>query len=217
LRKSPIVDIERCGDAAQKPPRDRGSDCLPGPVARLHPLQGGTDESTAVGLAGNRVPECPPYAAGQGGSPVTGVDVRAAGELRMPMAASPASVGLAWSLVEQRLLTWGLGEDARYDAHLILAELIANAVAVTPAAGCITVHCRRDDAGIVLGIGDPSPDIPRNPPPVTELEPGDLDLRAEHFDDNGGWGLTIVTALAAACGVTPLPSGGKIVWARLRP
>lgn len=149
--------------------------------------------------------------------PVAGTNAQAPVELRMPMAASPASVGLAWSLVEQRLLTWGLGADARYDAHLILAELIANAIAVTPAAGCVTVYCRRDGAGVVLGVADPDSGIPRNPPPVVELEPGDLDLCPEHFDDNGGWGLTIVAALAAACGVTPLPSGGKIVWARLRP
>lgn len=137
-------------------------------------------------------------------------------EARMPMAASPASVGLAWSLPEQRLRTWGLGEDARYDAHLILAELMSNALAVTPPTGRIVAHCRRDATGIVLGVGDADPTVPRNPPPAIELRPEDLDLSPEHFDDNGGWGLTIVTALAAACGVTPLPSGGKIVWARLR-
>jgi Histidine kinase-like ATPase domain len=148
---------------------------------------------------------------------VTAVEAKTVNDLRMPMAASPASVGLAWSLVEQRLLTWGLGEGARYDAHLILAELIANAIAVTPAAGYITVHCRHDSAGVVLGVGDPCSDIPRNPPPVTELDPDDLDLSEEHFDDNGGWGLTIVTTLAAACGVTPLPTGGKIIWAKLKP
>ena len=149
-------------------------------------------------------------------SAVAGTNAQDPAALRMPIAASPASVGLVWSLVEQRLLTWGLGEDARYDAHLILAELMTNAIAVTSAAGNITVHCRRDGAGVVLGVADLDPGIPRNPPPVVELEPDDLDLRPEHFDDNGGWGLAIVATLAAACGVTPLPSGGKIVWARLR-
>ncbi|MBA9008007.1 MULTISPECIES: ATP-binding protein [Thermomonospora] len=149
------------------------------------------------------------------GGPVTVVEA-GADELRMPMAASPASVGLAWSLVEQRLLRWGLGEDARYDARLILAELMANAIAVTPPAGCVTVYCRRDGDGIVLGIADGNPVVPRQPPPVAEVRPEDLDLRPEHFDDNGGWGLTIVTALAAACGVTRLRDGGKVVWARLR-
>lgn len=150
-------------------------------------------------------------------SGAAGTDAETPVEVRMPMAASPASVGLAWSLVEQRLLRWGLGEDGRYDAHLILAELMANAIAVTPTTERVTVHLRRDVAGIVLGVGDLDPGIPRNPPPVTELQPDDLDLRPEHFDDNGGFGLTIVTALAAAYGVTPLPSGGKVVWARLSP
>ena len=138
------------------------------------------------------------------------------GELRMAMAASRACVGLAWGMVERRLGAWGLDEDARYDAHLILAELVANAVAATPVGGSITLHCRRDVDGVVLGIGDPSPGLPRNPPPVVELEPEDLDLSEEGFDDNGGWGLTLVAALSADCGVTPLGSGGKVVWARLR-
>ncbi|NDU73567.1 hypothetical protein GWI34_13090 [Actinomadura sp. DSM 109109] len=144
-----------------------------------------------------------------------GAEPKAPTEVWMPMAASPASVGLAWSLLEQRLLTWGLGEDACYDAHLILAELMSNAIAVTPAARRIAVYCHRDVAGIVLGVEDPNPEVPRKPHPRVELQPEDLDLRPEHFDDNGGWGLTIVSALAAACGVTPTPSG-KIVWARLR-
>ncbi|GAA2733436.1 ATP-binding protein [Actinocorallia aurantiaca] len=142
--------------------------------------------------------------------------LKASGELRMGMAASPASAGLAWTLVGQRLLSWGLGEDARYDAHLILAELVANAVAVTPVGGSITLHCRRDADGVVLGIADSCPGLPRDPPPVVELELEDLDLSEESFDDNGGWGLTLVAALSADCGVTPLDSGGKVVWARLR-
>lgn len=132
------------------------------------------------------------------------------------MAASAASAGLAWTLVEQRLRVWGLGEDARYDAHLILAELVANAVAVTPAGERVVLHCRRDADGVVIGVADPCPGLPRRPPPVVELEPEDLDLSEEAFDDNGGWGLTLVAALSADCGVVPLASGGKVVWARLR-
>ncbi|GAA0957348.1 ATP-binding protein [Actinocorallia libanotica] len=137
-------------------------------------------------------------------------------ELRLPMAASKASAGLAWTLVEPRLARWGLGEDARYDAHLILAELVANAVAVTPVGGGITVYCRRDAGGAVLGVADPCAGLPRHPSPVVEMEPEELDAGEEGFDDNGGWGLTLVAALSADCGVTPLDSGGKVVWARLQ-
>ncbi|WP_116022124.1 ATP-binding protein [Thermomonospora umbrina] len=144
------------------------------------------------------------------------MEAKAVEELRMPMAASPASVGLAWSLVEQRLLTWGFSVGARQDARQVLAEIMASAVAVTPTGAYVTLHCRRDAGGVVVGVGDRNTDVPRDPPPVVVLQPGDLDLRPEHFDDNGGWGLTIVKALAAGCGVTPLAGGGKIVWARLR-
>ena len=139
------------------------------------------------------------------------------GGWRLPMAASPASAGLAWSLVEQRLITWGVGEDVRYDAHLVLAELVANAVSVTPADGRITVGCDREAGGIVIGVADPCPRLLRAPAPLVELRPEDLDLREENFDLNGGWGLGIVGALSAAWGADPLPDGrGKVVWARLR-
>ncbi|RAY15581.1 hypothetical protein DPM19_07245 [Actinomadura craniellae] len=131
------------------------------------------------------------------------------------MLASPASAGLAWSLIEQRLITWGFSESSRYDARLILFELVANAVTASTITGHITIHCKREEHGIVLGVADSSPVLPRHPAPVTELHPDDLDLSEANFDNNGGRGLVIVTSLAAACGVTPLPSGEKIVWARL--
>lgn len=133
------------------------------------------------------------------------------------MAASPAAVGLAWSLIEQRLIRWGIPADTGYDVHLVLAELVANAVAATPAGESITVHCSYDRCGVLIGVTDPSPEIPRNPPPVVELRPEDLDLDEERLDDNGGMGLTIVKALSADCGVSPLATGGKTVWSRLLP
>ncbi|RAY10640.1 hypothetical protein DPM19_34330 [Actinomadura craniellae] len=140
----------------------------------------------------------------------------ASSNLRLPMAASTASAGLAWSLVEQRLICWGLSEPARYDARLVLSELVANAVAVTPVTECIIVYCHRDRIGVAIGVADPCSDVPCAPGPVVELKLEDLDLSEENFDVNGGWGLTLVTALSAECGVTPLPSGGKVMWARLR-
>ncbi|WP_157995736.1 ATP-binding protein [Thermomonospora amylolytica] len=143
-------------------------------------------------------------------------DRKGVDELQMPMAASPASAGLAWSLVEARLIRWGLDDEARYDARLILTELLANAIGVTPLGGHVTVLCGRDTAGVAIGVADRCPDVPPEPQAVVEMRPEDLDLRPERFDDNGGWGPAIVTALAAACGVTRLDAGGKIVWARLR-
>jgi len=135
----------------------------------------------------------------------------------LPMAASPASAGLDWSLVEQRLLTWGVGADVRYDVRLVLSELVANAVSVTPADGRITVGCDRDAVGVVVGVADPCPRLLRAPAPLVEPRLEDLDLREENFDRNGGWGLGIVAALSVEHGVAPVPDGGgKVVWARLR-
>ncbi|GLZ10747.1 hypothetical protein Acsp04_09820 [Actinomadura sp. NBRC 104425] len=40
-------------------------------------------------------------------------------------------------------------------------------------------------------------------------------LSSEGSHDLGGWGLPIVSTLAANCGCTPEPTGGKWVWASL--
>ncbi|MDX6744593.1 ATP-binding protein [Actinocorallia sp. A-T 12471] len=133
------------------------------------------------------------------------------------MVASKACAGLAWSLVEQRLIGWSIGAELRYDVHLVLSELVANAVAVTPVGGTVNVRCDLEGGAVLLGVADTHPGMPSEPAPVVPLEPGDLDLREENFDVNGGWGLTIVKALSEACGVAPLPGGGKVIWARLRP
>lgn len=142
----------------------------------------------------------------------------AADEVRLSMVASSAAAGLAWSLIKDRLIKWSVSENARLDAHQILFELVANAVGVTPMGGTIVVACVRDQTGVVISVSDCCPLVPVNPAPVVELQPEDLDLSPENWDVNGGWGLTLVQAMAAECGVDPLPSGspGKTVWARLR-
>src|SRR5512139_3098377 len=132
--------------------------------------------------------------------------------LRLPMAASPATVGLAWSLVEQRLLRWGVAEAVRYDVHLVLAELLANAVAATPVGLGITVDCHCDERCVIISVSDPSPVIPPEPPPVVELSREGFDLSEARFDDNGGWGLTIVKSLCVDYGVSRLPAGGNSIW-----
>jgi len=50
---------------------------------------------------------------------------------------------------------------------------------------------------------------------MPELSLATLDVREEHFDDNGGWGLPLVQALANSYGVEPT-QGGKWVWASLK-
>jgi hypothetical protein len=93
--------------------------------------------------------------------------------------------------------------------------LIANAVNETPGR---EIHFRlvRDAAHVVVAVWDSSPRMPHIRRP-TVLTPDTLDLAPENWDDNGGWGLPIVTALAVDCGCERDPRGGKWVWARLKP
>jgi len=98
---------------------------------------------------------------------------------------------------------------------LIASELITNAVTATPGEE-IRYQCSRDIAGVLIAVWDGSPDTPQVRP-MTEMTLDTLDVSEEHWDDNGGRGLPIIAALAAACGCTPDPQGGKWVWARLKP
>ncbi|MGI8328812.1 ATP-binding protein [Actinomadura scrupuli] len=135
-------------------------------------------------------------------------------DLRISLLATKAAAGLARTLAETRLYKWGL-MDMSGDALLVITELVTNAIAETPHRE-IRFRLARDGAGILIAVWDSSP----RPPvarPVTEPTLETLDLREEHWDDNGGWGLALVQALSADCGCTPDPAGGKWAWARLKP
>jgi anti-sigma regulatory factor (Ser/Thr protein kinase) len=134
-------------------------------------------------------------------------------ELRLTMLASTASSGLARTLVQQRLSRWGYMHIS-CDVLLATAELVANASEATPGRE-IKIRFSRDSFGVLLEVWDCSDQVPITRP-LIEPTLDDLDLREEHWDDNGGWGLPIVAALAHDCGYTPDPSGGKWVWARLK-
>ncbi|SNS44133.1 Histidine kinase-like ATPase domain-containing protein [Actinomadura meyerae] len=134
--------------------------------------------------------------------------------LLVPMLASNAAPGLARTLTRPRLDKWGYVHISD-DAFLIASELITNAVAATPGKE-IRYQCSRDTAGVLIAVWDASPTVPRVHP-LIELTLDTLDVSEENWDDNGGRGLPIVTALATECGHTPDPSGGKWVWARLKP
>ncbi|MEU8342972.1 ATP-binding protein [Spirillospora sp. NPDC048832] len=134
--------------------------------------------------------------------------------LLIPMLASKAAPGLARTLTKHRLHKWGITHISD-DAFLIASELITNAVAATPGKE-IRYQCSRDAAGVLIAVWDANPTLPRLHP-LIELALETLDVSEENWDDNGGRGLPIVTALAAECGHTPDSSGGKWVWARLKP
>ncbi|MBC6467053.1 ATP-binding protein [Actinomadura alba] len=114
--------------------------------------------------------------------------------------------------VEYRLTAWRLPCIA-YDTCLIATELIVNACEATP-GGEIRIRFSREPAAVLLSVWDASDRMPAVRP-VRELTPADLDLSPEHFDDNGGWGLPLVQALATECGVHRTTPTGKWVWARL--
>ncbi|MEO3825197.1 ATP-binding protein [Actinomadura sp. B10D3] len=132
----------------------------------------------------------------------------------IPMLASKAAPGLARTLTQTRLNKWGYTHISD-DVFLVASELVTNAAAATPGEE-IRYQCSRDSGGVLIAVWDASPERPRARPMV-ETTLDTLDVSEEHWDDNGGRGLPIVAALAAECGHTPDPSGGKWVWARLKP
>ncbi|HEU5026816.1 MAG TPA: ATP-binding protein [Spirillospora sp.] len=134
--------------------------------------------------------------------------------LLIPMLASKAAPGLARTLTRTRLHKWGYAHISD-DAFLIASELITNAVAATPGKE-IRFQFSRDIAGVLIAVWDASPTQPQARPMI-DMTLDTLDVSEEHWDDNGGRGLPIVAVLAAECGHTPDPSGGKWVWARLKP
>ncbi|MFD0856870.1 ATP-binding protein [Actinomadura adrarensis] len=135
-------------------------------------------------------------------------------ELIFPMLASPASIGVARTLTDARLRNWD-NSSILDDALLIVTELVTNAAEITPGKK-IVFQLSRDAGGIIIAVWDSSILMPE-PKPVVELTLEDLDLSPENFDNNGGWGLPLVEALSASCGVTRDPKGGKWVWAHLTP
>ncbi|MEV4670777.1 MULTISPECIES: ATP-binding protein [Actinomadura] len=100
-------------------------------------------------------------------------------------------------------------------ALLIVSELVTNAARQTPDEE-IRLQLSRDAYGIIIAVWDADHELPAAKP-VKELTIDDLDLSEEAFDDNGGWGLHIVQAMSAKCGVTADPAGGKWVWSRMHP
>ncbi|WP_141582464.1 ATP-binding protein [Actinomadura sp. WMMA1423] len=137
----------------------------------------------------------------------------ARGDLLMPLIGTPSAVGLARTLVEARIRNWNYF-DIIDNALLVASELVTNAVRQTPHQE-IRLQLSRDGHGIVIAVWDADYALPQTKP-TKELTLEDLDLSAEAFDDNGGYGLHIVQALSSKCGVTGDPAGGKWVWSRIR-
>ncbi|MFA1548008.1 ATP-binding protein [Actinomadura chokoriensis] len=133
------------------------------------------------------------------------------GDLIISLMGTPASVGLARTLVDARIRKWDYFHILD-NALLIVSELVTNAARQTPREE-IRLQCSRDSYGVTIAVWDGAYELPRAKP-MRELTLDDLDLSEAAFDDNGGWGLHIVQVLSAKCGVIADPGGGKWVWSR---
>ncbi|MBE1533298.1 ATP-binding protein [Actinomadura algeriensis] len=143
-----------------------------------------------------------------------GVTVRKGGEgITRVWVVSPAAVGLGRDQVSRALREWGLALLVP-DAVSIVGELMANAVRVSGRLDAVKVHVGVRAGDVVLGVWDGCRARPVRR--TVELSLETLDLREENFDDNGGWGLSIVETLADRCWIEETPPRGKWVCAALR-
>jgi anti-sigma regulatory factor (Ser/Thr protein kinase) len=132
----------------------------------------------------------------------------------MPLVGTPSAVGLARTFADTQIRKWDYSHILD-GVLLIVSELVTNAARQTPDEE-IRLQLSRDAFGIIIAVWDAHHALPEAKP-MAELTLEDLDLSEEAFDDNGGWGLHIVQAMSAKCGVTADPAGGKWVWARMHP
>ncbi len=132
----------------------------------------------------------------------------------MPLMGIPSAVGQARTFADTQIRKWDYSHILD-SALLIVSELVTNAARQTPDEE-IRLQLSRDAYGIIIAVWDADHELP-TAKPMKELTLDDLDLSEEAFDDNGGWGLHIVQAMSAKCGVTADPAGGKWVWSRMHP
>lgn len=131
-------------------------------------------------------------------------------DLHLDLLGSPIAAGLARTLITQRIAKWG-HHRILDDVLLVASELIVNAAEATPNAQ-IKLRLGRNTQGVFVGVWDSSPALPQAKP-VTELTLEGLDASPNTWDNGGGWGLPIVDALSATCGLQPDQQGGKWLWA----
>ncbi|GAA2732496.1 ATP-binding protein [Actinocorallia aurantiaca] len=122
--------------------------------------------------------------------------------LTRPAPDVPATVR---SLLRLRLASWRVPADLAEDVLLAAVELVSNACDAAPDTE-IAFRARLDPATGALWVGawDTCPDVPTARRPELTLEGIDA-LPDDHTF--GGWGLPLVAALAADCGVTRTADG----------
>ncbi|MET7932724.1 ATP-binding protein [Streptomyces sp. NPDC005322] len=119
---------------------------------------------------------------------------------RLP--ALSTSVAEARRHVVFRLRSWGVGQDTRDSAELVVSELFTNAVRHTSSE---EVRCSLQLLGARLRLEVADQGCTRTVPQA----------RAVSADQEGGRGLMLVEALSEAWGVRPEGGTGRAVWAYL--
>ncbi|OPF80045.1 hypothetical protein VT50_0215015 [Streptomyces antioxidans] len=119
------------------------------------------------------------------------------------MPALSTSVAEARRHVVQRLGSWGIDQDTRDSAELIVSELFTNAVRHTSSED---VRCSLQLIGTRLRLEVADQGCARTVP----------EARSVSADQEGGRGLMLVEAMSEAWGVRPNQGGaGRAVWAYL--
>uniref|UniRef100_A0ABP6QFH5 Histidine kinase/HSP90-like ATPase domain-containing protein n=1 Tax=Actinocorallia longicatena TaxID=111803 RepID=A0ABP6QFH5_9ACTN len=134
-------------------------------------------------------------------------------DLRLTLLGTASAAGLVRTLAAQRIRRWGCARILD-DVLLVASELIVNACEATPNDD-IRFLLGREEGGVYVAVWDGGPALPRARP-VREMSFEALDASEGSWDSGGGWGLPIVAALSASCGVRADPAGGKWVWAACR-
>jgi PAS domain S-box-containing protein len=117
--------------------------------------------------------------------------------VRLEIGSDVREAGRARAVALDTLTAWG--EPALADvAELVVSELVTNALRY--GAGQVSLQLSRHDDGIVVEVFDEGVGTPRR--------------RRATADEEGGRGLLLVGAVAAAWGVRTR-GGGKVVWCRL--
>jgi anti-sigma regulatory factor (Ser/Thr protein kinase) len=132
-------------------------------------------------------------------------------ELRVRLAADPASVPGVRRFVSDCLVSWGVPELVD-DATLCVSELAGNAVLHSASTFMEISMLRIDDVVRISvqddGIVPPDAVVPRSSLPIPGDDPDDL------LDNEAttGRGLAIVSMLATDWGVDTTTGGGKRIW-----
>ena len=121
-------------------------------------------------------------------------------------ARSVRTPGRARRLLREQLVEWGVGDEARELAELLLSELVTNSVrhATRPTGRLVAVGAEFAPGRLLrIQVADAS-----EAQPVLRAAPA--------ADTEGGRGLLLVAALSADWGTYPRRYVGKVVWFTLR-